>query len=80
MFLFFLQYMLETFYEERTTIWHQEPCTKNQHIDGVQNGSPPSAWDIEVAEPTVFQPKEIHVEVPHTASIKVGGLVVHNFW
>lgn len=62
--------MLETFYEERTTIWHQEPYT-NQIIDGPENGTPPRAWDIHVEEPTMFQPKEIHIEVPHTSSIKV---------
>ena len=62
--------MLETFYEERTTIWHQEPYT-NQTIDGAENGTPPRAWDISVGEPKMFQPKEIHIKVPHTSSIKV---------
>jgi len=61
---------LETFYEERTTIWHQEPYT-SQLIDGPENGQPPLPWDINVTEPVMFQPKEIFKEVPHTASIKV---------
>lgn len=62
-------YVLETFYEERTTIWHQEPYT-SQTIDGPDNGQPPPAWDIQVSKPTMFQPKEVFQEVPHTASIK----------
>ena len=65
-----MQYVLETFYEERTTIWHQEPYT-SQLIDGPENGQPPLPWDISVPEPVMFQPKEIFKEVPHTASIKV---------
>lgn len=63
------QYILETYYEERCTSWHQEAYS-NQTIDTAKNGTPPVPWSICVARPKMFQQKEIHVEVPHTASLK----------
>ena len=65
-----LQYVLETFYEERTTVWHQEPYI-DQKIDGMENGCPPHPWNISVTMPSMFQPHQISTEVPHTAFIKV---------
>lgn len=69
-FVFFLQYVLETFYEERSTSWQQEPYT-NQVIDSAENGTPPPPWNICVPKPKMFIQKELHLEVPHTASLKV---------
>ena len=44
---------------------------KGQHIDGPQNGPAPQPWDI-LAQPTkIFTPQESHIEVPHTATVKV---------
>ncbi|XP_066918070.1 protein SSUH2 homolog isoform X2 [Clytia hemisphaerica] len=63
------QYVLETFYEERTTVWHQEPYV-DQTIDGMENGCPTHPWNIPVSMPSVFQPHQLSIEVPHTAFIK----------
>jgi len=44
---------------------------KGQHIDGPQNGPAPQPWGI-LAQPTkIFTPQESHIEVPHTATVKV---------
>lgn len=68
--VFFIQYILETFYEERSTSWKKEPYI-NQTIDGPSNGEPPIGWDISVTTPDIFQTKQTHLEIPHTASINV---------
>uniref|UniRef100_T2M2I1 Uncharacterized protein C3orf32 n=1 Tax=Hydra vulgaris TaxID=6087 RepID=T2M2I1_HYDVU len=62
------QYVLETFYEERSAKWHQEEL--NDNICFQNYGSTPAIWDIEVEVPTMFHQKEIHLEIPNTASIK----------
>merc|ERR1712168_304522 len=61
-------YVLETFYEERSTSWKEEPYI-NQMIDGPSNGRPPTGWEIAVNPPEMFQEKEVNQEVPHTASV-----------
>ena len=44
---------------------------KGQHIDGPQNGPAPQPWDIVSQPDKMFTPQETHIEVPHTASVKV---------
>jgi len=64
------QYVLETFYEERSTSWQQEPYN-NQVIDAPEdNAQPPPAWNIYVPKPKMFVQKDLHMEVPHTSSVK----------
>ena len=42
-----------------------------QQIDGPQNGPAPQPWDILVQPNKMFMPQEAHIEVPHTATVKV---------
>ncbi|WAR26710.1 SSUH2-like protein [Mya arenaria] len=63
-------YTLETFGEARSTTWAYDPYT-SQPIDGPQNGPAPGPWDIQAAPPSMFQNQQSHIEVPHTASVKV---------
>ncbi len=68
--VFFLQYQLDTFTEGRKTAWAYTPYT-GQPIDGPQNGVPPGPWNINIQPGEMFKDHEKHVEVPHTASVKV---------
>ena len=61
---------METFYQERYAKRHEEPYTDGQVIDGKENGPPPRFWDIPVPQPIPFRKDEVHIEVPHTASVK----------
>ncbi len=69
--MFSMQYTLETFTEGRSTAWAYEPF-RGQPIDGPMNGPAPLPWDIPVHVPDKFMKKENKLEVPHTASVKVG--------
>ena len=40
-------------------------------LDTPANGPAPLPWDIQVSPPEKFQNATVHVEVPHTASVKV---------
>ncbi|XP_064633849.1 protein SSUH2 homolog isoform X2 [Lineus longissimus] len=62
-------YTLETFTEARSTCWAYEPF-KGQPIDGSNNGPAPGPWDIQVQQRTKFQDSTMHMEIPHTASVK----------
>ena len=42
-----------------------------QHIDGPQNGPAPPPWSIPAQPSQLFTPQEAHIEVPHTATVKV---------
>ena len=65
------QYMLKTFYEERTSCWKEEPYM-NQPIEKDNDTAPPqNIWEIEVKPPQVFYETEVKQEIPHTASINV---------
>ena len=66
----FVQYVLETFYEERSTSWHQEPLT-DQTFFSQSHDPTPSAWEIAVKIPIMFYQTELHMEIPNTASANV---------
>ena len=42
-----------------------------QAIDGPQNGPAPPPWSIPAQPTQLFTPQEAHIEVPHTATVKV---------
>ena len=42
-----------------------------QIIDGPHNGPAPGPWLVDVKPARMFSPSTTHVEVPHTASVKV---------
>ena len=41
-------------------------------FDSPANGPAPAPWDIAVFPPEKFKNTTVYVEVPHTASVKVG--------
>ena len=47
-----------------------------QVVDGPHNGPAPGPWDINVQPSKMFSPTSTKVEVPHTASVKVGFIYV----
>ncbi|KAH9508005.1 Protein ssuh2 [Bulinus truncatus] len=60
-------YCLETFGESRYTKWKCKP-SNGKH--SVVLGPAPSPWDLHIQPPAMFQPGEVDVEVPNTASVK----------
>nr|XP_042900882.1 protein SSUH2 homolog [Parasteatoda tepidariorum] len=62
-------YKLESFGEKRETAKRTTPYL-GQVIDGPENGTPPSPWDIPVTIPGLFMDNKRTFEVPHTAYVK----------
>lgn len=65
-------YVLESFAEKRSTKWYTEPYARGQPVDGPMNGPAPTPWEIDVQPPPPFMDTSVDLEVPHTATIKVG--------
>ncbi|KAJ8301863.1 hypothetical protein KUTeg_020850 [Tegillarca granosa] len=64
-------YILETYTEGRGTDYAFEPYRQGMPVDGPQNGRPPLPWEI-IAHPNqLFHNQVQHIEVPHTAYVKV---------
>ena len=66
----FLQYILETYSEARSTGYKYEPY-RGGSVDGPQNGSPPLPWQIMCVPDQHFQNQTKKIEVPHTATVQV---------
>ena len=66
----YLQYRLETFSEWRGTGWRTCPYY-GEEVDGPENGTTPSGWDIEIYPDQQFTNHVKTHEMPHTASISV---------
>ncbi|XP_077868667.1 protein SSUH2 homolog [Saccoglossus kowalevskii] len=71
-----LHYQLETFSESRATSRDFLPYMGYELIDGPMNGMAPPVWNIMCTPTNLFQDEIKELEVPHTAFVAYGLLII----